>query len=1087
MKIPSPISRYVNSASSTFVLGLTFVATLSIIIFFDNYDLLVPVDLKNAYTFVLLFMIPVILVYLELSLNQTRYRGLLAMISSYRINWLTYFSSFLIILGYASLFLVVAYEFALYVQIGLYFFFDFYIGTHALTFVILFSFFSLYWVFKIYNLKSVWLYVLVTLALIIVFVISFITATKISEYNSIFMQSLNHIGRFRIPHYLLIITRLFGLLWVIDIVFIRWNSLSYIKSKFFRTSWPVILTLLGLSMVVGLVFADVLFNSGAMFRLSIEDLEKLYTTPAKYLDALFVSGYAVMMLTTMYLALDGGIFNFKQIINNVSTYFVYDNFTAFHKRVSKDTYSLGFMFLVITSLLLVTNFDIALNLVAVSFLLLTAGLMVPEILNKSVLSEDRWFKLPMTPIVPIIVFVISISLPINLGMHTLMITAFWLLGWTIYYLYNLRRHKIKRIMAQTFSPLSIDDNEFDILVPYKFGSDGKVLDLLRLGVDIAVAEKGQVILLAVDRRFPTDDESTSAKDMARLRKMLKDLIAKIEVEKRKYILPVVIEAESMEEGIQQVVSDYAIDLVLGEMNENSDDSLKAEEKFVEGFITENTYSLFGHYDIWDRRHMVIISHDYSNMDMIYDAVRRLLKVNRLKVTVLHVIKAHDHDKPVTSRELREAKSKYEKLFNSLNFKSFDVKVIPIGDLNKELKRFVAEAENKDKYTKIDKEVTNVVYPIFIYDVSNQQVFNNELSFARRVLDILIDIKEVPKLITNQSENISAYWLKSLWYSIIHPLPKATEAQKESVRMNMLKSARPSVDFYVMITLASVIATIGLIQSNVAIIIGAMLVAPLMSPILAASLNLVIGNMKHLLISIGSTIRGAIVAVLVAFLLAYLIPGDTLTSEILSRTEPSVLDLVVAIASGLAAVYAVVKKENAAALPGVAIAAALVPPLAVVGIGLGDGHFDVAWGATLLFLTNLIAITFFGAVMFMALGFSPKNNKTKRAVKRGVQFSVIALVIITVFLVTTTYRTVRVSVTSDKVEQILENELNKDGIYLQAIKVSNSPSEIDVDVQVVVFDDTVMKDKLVELEDDLSLIVKKPVKINATIVKGIKLY
>jgi uncharacterized hydrophobic protein (TIGR00271 family) len=116
-----------------------------------------------------------------------------------------------------------------------------------------------------------------------------------------------------------------------------------------------------------------------------------------------------------------------------------------------------------------------------------------------------------------------------------------------------------------------------------------------------------------------------------------------------------------------------------------------------------------------------------------------------------------------------------------------------------------------------------------------------------------------------------------------------------------------------------------------------------------------------------------------------------TAEILSRTSPNVLDLLVALLSGAAAAYAVSRSQLAAALPGVAIAAALVPPLCVVGYGLGTGQFDIALGSSLLFVTNLAAIVVAAAAIFLLLGFRPPLRLERgQQARQGLNLALILL-------------------------------------------------------------------------------------------------
>ena len=170
------------------------------------------------------------------------------------------------------------------------------------------------------------------------------------------------------------------------------------------------------------------------------------------------------------------------------------------------------------------------------------------------------------------------------------------------------------------------------------------------------------------------------------------------------------------------------------------------------------------------------------------------------------------------------------------------------------------------------------------------------------------------------------------------------------------SSNWDVDFFALMLLSTVIAAIGLIQNSAAVVIGAMLVAPLMTPLLGLGLSLVQGNPVFARSPFVPSPWGWWSRCLVAFFVGLATPGfDEPTREMLGRGGPSVLDLVVAFASGLAAAYASSRPGLLAALPGVAIAAALVPPIATSGLALSIGNFDLAFNALLLFTINMVTI------------------------------------------------------------------------------------------------------------------------------------
>jgi uncharacterized hydrophobic protein (TIGR00271 family) len=251
-------------------------------------------------------------------------------------------------------------------------------------------------------------------------------------------------------------------------------------------------------------------------------------------------------------------------------------------------------------------------------------------------------------------------------------------------------------------------------------------------------------------------------------------------------------------------------------------------------------------------------------------------------------------------------------------------------------------------------------------------------------------RRMATVIVKRPQKVRSFWWKRIWGELADRLPNLSITERAEVFTQMRHAARASVDFYVLITLAAGIATFGLYQNSGAVIIGAMLVAPLMSPMLALAHGLVQGHLHMVRRGAASTFKGIAVAIAVGTFIALLIPLDQPTPEILARASPRLVDLYVAIVSGAAASYAVSRKSVAAALPGVAIAAALVPPLCVVGYGLGSGRFDIAGGSLLLFLTNLTAIVLVSLFMFLLLGFRPSRVERGARVRQGFMAALILL-------------------------------------------------------------------------------------------------
>ena len=196
-------------------------------------------------------------------------------------------------------------------------------------------------------------------------------------------------------------------------------------------------------------------------------------------------------------------------------------------------------------------------------------------------------------------------------------------------------------------------------------------------------------------------------------------------------------------------------------------------------------------------------------------------------------------------------------------------------------------------------------------------------------------------------------------------------------------------FWVMMLLSVGIASFAVIQNSTAVVIGAMLVAPLMVPIMAVAASMVNGWPARLVTSLLLVAAAVAAAIALAWLIAAWLPsaGDLATNgQIQSRVSPSLLDLCIAVTAGGAGAYATVDPRTSASLPGVAIAVALVPPLAVVGVTLQAGLWGDAGGAFLLFCTNFVSIVLSGALVFFLTGFAvlPFAAERRSRVRRAFQ-------------------------------------------------------------------------------------------------------
>lgn len=197
---------------------------------------------------------------------------------------------------------------------------------------------------------------------------------------------------------------------------------------------------------------------------------------------------------------------------------------------------------------------------------------------------------------------------------------------------------------------------------------------------------------------------------------------------------------------------------------------------------------------------------------------------------------------------------------------------------------------------------------------------------------------------------------------------------------MLEGSSPTAEFFLLLALATAIVVPGLLVDNASVIIGGMLVAPLLLPILSLALGVALADFRLIrrsLVTIGMA-SALVVGASVAMSLFH--PGRSLNAEILSRSEVSLTYLIIAIASGAAASFAFARPNLSAALPGVAVAVALLPPLSAGGVALSLGAVGVFIGTLSLFAVNLLGIVLSALVVFSLFGFYPARREAELRLK-----------------------------------------------------------------------------------------------------------
>jgi uncharacterized hydrophobic protein (TIGR00271 family) len=313
------------------------------------------------------------------------------------------------------------------------------------------------------------------------------------------------------------------------------------------------------------------------------------------------------------------------------------------------------------------------------------------------------------------------------------------------------------------------------------------------------------------------------------------------------------------------------------------------------------------------------------------------------------------------------------------------------------------------------------------------------------------------------------------------LPPVTKERLAEVHVSLRDSSKPDFDYFVLVLLSCMIATFGLLIDSAATIIGAMLVAPLMSPVLGIGLASIRGDTDLLKDAIAAIARGALLAILLSTFIAWtndVLPFVTLQdlpNEVVSRTRPTPIDLGVALAGGLAATFALVQPQLSAALPGVAIATALMPPLCTIGVGIALGRWDVAGGALLLFITNAVTIACASIFLFYIMGFNLGRKEGDRLLPRSLQISAILIIVLLAPLAWQSYVFVQDANLNRTINEAVGEEVANIGATLDKVSWRQAGDILQVNITILV-SQPLYYSASVDLQDAIAARLQKTVEL-----------
>jgi uncharacterized hydrophobic protein (TIGR00271 family) len=285
------------------------------------------------------------------------------------------------------------------------------------------------------------------------------------------------------------------------------------------------------------------------------------------------------------------------------------------------------------------------------------------------------------------------------------------------------------------------------------------------------------------------------------------------------------------------------------------------------------------------------------------------------------------------------------------------------------------------------------------------------------------------------------------------MPKPSPEDVDQLCGELLQDAQLNLNVLALTISSCIIASLGLLMNSVAVIIGAMIIAPLILPLRGLAISLIEADLEGANESLNTVLYESLAAVAVSWLLGriFALPASEFGTEILARTQPNLADLFVALTAGAISGFARIRPQISDALAGTAIAVALMPPLCVVGISLSQGAWRAGGGALLLYGTNLLGITLACMLVFAWGGYYADGKKVRRAFRWS--SSILVLLIIPLFTSLTIL--LQQKQLRSTIKNVLENETITVGqqVVLQKMQVNwrvlpwhNTPSTVILDVQ-----------------------------------------
>ncbi len=693
------------------------------------------------------------------------------------------------------------------------------------------------------------------------------------------------------------------------------------------------------------------------------------------------------------------------------------------------------------------------SIAAASFLLSTALVTFPHARRpERELSPTRRNRLPLHPLIPGVTIAICVGMALLLPRMGQMVLLVWLLLGVVFYRGYAGR-KSREVQDDAVVVGEVDEIQTKVAPRILIASSDKsqLPALLDLGTALGRTQEAELIVLRVVQM--TDELSLySAQRVAE--NEWKELDSQVDsLDSRGVLISTLVRiAPSAHAGILAATTEYDADLLI--VGDSKSSGGAAPSSTLSGVFSSTSRPLVvfrGELE-GEVGNVVVGTCGGPHSPLALELGAGIAELTGVQVELVSVVPKGQPDEPAL-----------EALEETLNRAAVDAGIA---------KRVVESATVESGLIAASQRNSILLLGASVDRLLNRTVAGglpHEVGQAREGITLVV----------KRAEAAMRFWQRRIWDFLARYTPTLTVSERSQVYSQMRHAARADADFYAYIALSAAIAMFGLLLNSAAVIIGAMLVAPLMSPILATAQGIVQGNLRMIQRAGATTFKGTSVAIGVATLITVLFPEQIPTAQILARTAPNLLDLGVALAAGAVGAWAISRASGAAALPGVAISVALVPPLCVVGFGLGTSRFWISGGAFLLFLTNLAAIVLMGALVFVLFGFRPTRVERTAQVRRAAIVTVLTVAILIIPLGVATIEVSRLGKLEAEIKEVIREGTDRP-YRVWDFRVSRQGEGFLVQGTVYAFEGF-ETEQIFALQEDLESKVRVPVQVQLTVV------